>query len=307
MWPRGTTSDPGSPSYPSDVPARPRLPAGPADPAARRRGGGFPSRSRSRPSPVLGRQPDDLPPAARRRRPVRRRPCRARRATGRPGRAGPAELPAVRDRVLRGAAARRASSCRATRSPPPTSCRTQLADSGATVVVCLDRVAATVLGVRPDTDGADGRRHVAGRLAVAGGARPRCTLPLPKARAQRARLVADGAGRSGRRAVPHAGPRSGRRRRRRRSTRRPTSRCCSTPAARPAQPKARDAHARATWSRTATRCGCGCPTRCPGREVTLAVLPLFHVYGLTLCMLTTVLLAGRWCWSRASTSTPSSR
>jgi long-chain acyl-CoA synthetase len=30
----------------------------------------------------------------------------------------------------------------------------------------------------------------------------------------------------------------------------------------------------------------------PGREVTLAVLPLFHVYGLTLCMNLTVLLAG---------------
>jgi long-chain acyl-CoA synthetase len=35
------------------------------------------------------------------------------------------------------------------------------------------------------------------------------------------------------------------------------------------------------------------PDAIPGREVTLAVLPLFHVYGLTLCMLTTVLLAGR--------------
>jgi long-chain acyl-CoA synthetase len=30
-----------------------------------------------------------------------------------------------------------------------------------------------------------------------------------------------------------------------------------------------------------------------GEECTLAVLPLFHVYGLTLCLLTTVLLAGR--------------
>jgi long-chain acyl-CoA synthetase len=35
------------------------------------------------------------------------------------------------------------------------------------------------------------------------------------------------------------------------------------------------------------------PEATSGREVTLAVLPLFHVYGLTLCMLTTVLLAGR--------------
>jgi long-chain acyl-CoA synthetase len=35
------------------------------------------------------------------------------------------------------------------------------------------------------------------------------------------------------------------------------------------------------------------PEAVPGREVTLAVLPLFHVYGLTLCLLMTVLLAGR--------------
>jgi long-chain acyl-CoA synthetase len=35
------------------------------------------------------------------------------------------------------------------------------------------------------------------------------------------------------------------------------------------------------------------PEATTGREVTLAVLPLFHVYGLTLCLLTTVLLAGR--------------
>ena len=31
----------------------------------------------------------------------------------------------------------------------------------------------------------------------------------------------------------------------------------------------------------------------PGREVTLAVLPLFHVYGLTMCMNLTILLAGQ--------------
>ena len=35
------------------------------------------------------------------------------------------------------------------------------------------------------------------------------------------------------------------------------------------------------------------PEAASGREVTLTVLPLFHVYGLTLCLLTTVLLAGR--------------
>lgn len=35
------------------------------------------------------------------------------------------------------------------------------------------------------------------------------------------------------------------------------------------------------------------PDATAGREVTLTVLPLFHVYGLTLCLLTTVLLAGR--------------
>ena len=35
------------------------------------------------------------------------------------------------------------------------------------------------------------------------------------------------------------------------------------------------------------------PEATSGEEVTLTVLPLFHVYGLTLCLLTTVLLAGR--------------
>jgi long-chain acyl-CoA synthetase len=35
------------------------------------------------------------------------------------------------------------------------------------------------------------------------------------------------------------------------------------------------------------------PDTTPGQDVTLAVVPLFHVYGLTLCMLTTLLLAGR--------------
>lgn len=35
------------------------------------------------------------------------------------------------------------------------------------------------------------------------------------------------------------------------------------------------------------------PEATSGREVTLGVLPLFHVFGLTLCVLTTVLLAGR--------------
>jgi len=35
------------------------------------------------------------------------------------------------------------------------------------------------------------------------------------------------------------------------------------------------------------------PEATSGEETTLVVLPLFHVYGLTLCMLTTVLLAGR--------------
>ena len=35
------------------------------------------------------------------------------------------------------------------------------------------------------------------------------------------------------------------------------------------------------------------PDATSGREVTLGVLPLFHVYGLTLCLLMTTLLAGR--------------
>jgi long-chain acyl-CoA synthetase len=35
------------------------------------------------------------------------------------------------------------------------------------------------------------------------------------------------------------------------------------------------------------------PEAVPGEEVTLATVPLFHSYGLTLCLLTTVLLGGR--------------
>jgi long-chain acyl-CoA synthetase len=67
--------------------------------------------------------------------------------------------------------------------------RHQLSDSGATVVICLDRIARTVFDVRPDTEVekivvtslADGLSLLdRGRLA----------LPLPSVRAKRARLIA---------------------------------------------------------------------------------------------------------------------
>ena len=64
---------------PAGRPGRSRLPAGAADPAARRRGGCLPRHDRAVDvRDVLGRQPDDLPPAARCRQPVRRRPRRRR-------------------------------------------------------------------------------------------------------------------------------------------------------------------------------------------------------------------------------------
>ena len=48
----------------------------------------------------------------------------------------------------------------------------------------------------------------------------------------------------------------------------------------------------ATWSPTRTRCRPGIQSAQAGRESVLCVLPLFHVYGLMLCVVTGVLLAG---------------
>jgi long-chain acyl-CoA synthetase len=166
----------------------------------------------------------------------------------------------------------------------------QLVDSGATMVVCLDRVAEKVLSVR---DGTDVKTVVVTSLieSLSPAARGRLHLPLPASRARKARLVADlpddpavvrfrtlmRVGRTAEQAeidpvedvavLQYTGGTSG-------------------------EPKAAMlSHANLVANSYQMRLWL--PDAVPGREVTLAVLPLFHVYGLTLCMLTTVLLASR--------------
>ena len=172
----------------------------------------------------------------------------------------------------------------------PDELRAQLADSGARVAVCLDRVAETLLAVRDDCAL---EKIVVSSLsdALSTATRRRLSLPLPTSRARRAQLEA---------IVPEH-PALVRFRELLRAAR-PVSQVEVVAATDVAvlqytggttgSPKAAmlshanlvaNAHQMCLWL----------PDKQPGREVILAVLPLFHVYGLTLCMLTTVLLAGR--------------
>jgi long-chain acyl-CoA synthetase len=168
--------------------------------------------------------------------------------------------------------------------------RTQLGDSGATVVVCIDRVAPTVLALRAETEVST---VVVTSLieSLSTAARARLYAPLPKTRKQRARLAAD---------VPDD-PAVVRFRTLVR-TGQPAGQAEIDPAHDVAvlqytggttgAPKAvMLSHANLVANSYQMRLWM--PEAMPGQEVTLAVLPLFHVYGLTLCMLTTVLLAGR--------------
>ncbi|HWC35624.1 MAG TPA: AMP-binding protein [Mycobacteriales bacterium] len=168
--------------------------------------------------------------------------------------------------------------------------RTQLIDSGATAVVCLDRVAPAVLGVRSET-----RVKAVVVTSLADGltrtARGRLELPLPTTRNRKARMVA---------AVPEdasvarfrtlvRGSASARQ-----ATLNPAEDVAvlQYTSGTTAEPKAAmlshanlvaNAHQVRRWF----------PDAVPGQEVTLATVPLFHTYGLTLCLLTTVLLGGR--------------
>jgi long-chain acyl-CoA synthetase len=172
----------------------------------------------------------------------------------------------------------------------PDELRAQLSDSGATVVVCLDRNAGAVLAVRRET--AVETVVVTSLVeSLSPVARGRLQLPLPTARARRARLVA---------AVPDD-PAVVRFRTLLR-TGRPAAQAEVDPvrdvavlqytAGTTGEPKAAMlSHANLVANSYQMRLWL--PDALPGREVTLAVLPLFHVYGLTLCMLMTVLLAGR--------------
>jgi long-chain acyl-CoA synthetase len=167
--------------------------------------------------------------------------------------------------------------------------RTQLVDSGATVVICLDQATPTVLSIKADTR----VRSVVVTSLVEGmtlAARTGLGLPLPSVRRRKASLAAD---------VPDD-PAVVRFRALLRAA--PARQATVDPAqdvailqytsGTSAEPRAAmlshanlvsNSHQIAAWLSDAVL----------GEEVTLAVLPLFHVYGLTMCLLTTVLLAGR--------------
>jgi long-chain acyl-CoA synthetase len=169
--------------------------------------------------------------------------------------------------------------------------RHQLADSGATVVVCLDRTYPLVRSVQADTAV---RRVVVASLTDYLPVRQRLTLRLPMraARTKRAQLVAP---------LP-AGER-------------PEQfgallRSGAAPAAQESVDPLTDlAVLQYTGGTTGRPRGAmlthhnlvanayqvrlWLPEAVAGRETTLAVLPLFHCYGLTLCLTATVLLAGK--------------
>jgi long-chain acyl-CoA synthetase len=166
----------------------------------------------------------------------------------------------------------------------------QLTDCSPRVVVCVDRTVRVVDRVRS----AVALQHIvvtslADYLPPA--QRLRLRLPLPSARADRARLVADdaptGATLQFRALAQHKQP----------AVQAPVEAATSvavlqytggtTGSAKAAMLTHRNLVANAYQMRL------WIPEATSGREVTLAVLPLFHVYGLTLCLLMTVLLAGR--------------
>src|SRR3954453_3729083 len=165
----------------------------------------------------------------------------------------------------------------------------QLADCSPGVVVCLDRTVETADRVRS----AVGVRHVVvTSLAdyLPSTQRVRLPLPLPAARAARARLIAGNTA-SGttefRKLAQHKHPAT-------QATVDPATSVAvlqytggTTGTSKAAKLSHRNLVANAYQMRL------WIPEATSGREVTLAVLPLFHVYGLTLCLLMTMLLAGR--------------
>ena len=171
----------------------------------------------------------------------------------------------------------------------PSELRAQLVDCGARVVVCLDRVHDTVVGLRRETSV---RSVVVTSLAdyVPTRTRLKARLPLPSARRARARLSAP--------VRPDA------------STV-PFLRLVKTPTAArqtPVDPRRDPAVLQYTGGTTGT------PRAAvlshdnlvsnaymnrlwdtggtAGGEVTIGVLPLFHAYGMTVCLNATVLLGG---------------
>ncbi|HVS68487.1 MAG TPA: long-chain fatty acid--CoA ligase, partial [Mycobacteriales bacterium] len=166
--------------------------------------------------------------------------------------------------------------------------RTQLIDSGAATVVCLDRIAAAILAVRAETRV---KSVVVTSLADGLSRAARGWLELPMAKSRKARMVAE---------VPEDAAVVRFRNLVRTGT--PARQAGINPvedvavlqytSGTAAEPRAAmlshanlvaNCHQIRQWF----------PDAVPGKEVTLATVPLFHAYGLTLCMLTTVLLAGR--------------
>jgi long-chain acyl-CoA synthetase len=166
----------------------------------------------------------------------------------------------------------------------------QLTDCAPAAVVCLDRSLDTVETVRPQV----GVRHVVvTSLAdyLPTGQRMRLRIPLPSARTARARLVAPipaGADVTQFRALAERGERA---------EQAPVEPLTSvavlqyTGGTTGTSKAAKLSHANLVANAYQMRLWL--PEATSGREVTLAVLPLFHVYGLTMCLLMSVLLASR--------------
>jgi len=171
-----------------------------------------------------------------------------------------------------------------------TELRHQLSDCGATVVVCLDRVYEAVARVRRDT----ALQHVVVTSLtdyLPAAARAKLHLPLKKAKRARSELTAD---------VPKGAPvkqfralLKGPGLPSRQAPVDPASDLAllqytggTTGASKGAMLTHRNLVANAymnrLWDSQATA----------GKEVCLAVLPLFHAYGLTVCMNATILLGG---------------
>jgi long-chain acyl-CoA synthetase len=173
---------------------------------------------------------------------------------------------------------------------PPEELRGQLVDSGASVVICLDRLAVDILEFRAET-----RVKAIVVTSLADGltraARGRLELPLPMTRNRKADLVAT---------IPED-PAVHRFRVLLR-TGAPARQAPLSPAEDVAvlqYTSGTTAHPRAAMLSHANlvanahQIRMWFPDAVPGEEVVLGTVPLFHSYGLTLCMLTAVLLGAR--------------
>jgi long-chain acyl-CoA synthetase len=157
-----------------------------------------------------------------------------------------------------------------------------------TALVCLDRSVATLRDALPDLPS---ERVVVASLLDYYPASTRLSLrsPMPKARRRRARLTAP---------VPAGMPtfrallRSGQPVRQVQVDAAHDVAVLQLTGGTTGSPKAAMlTHANLVANAYQTRLWI--PDATAGRETTLSVLPLFHVFGLTMCVLTTVLLAGR--------------